>query len=133
MDTSKYDENEGFKQGLAARREVLGDGYVQPSIEAAADDDFSHDLQQFVTEHCWGTVWCRDGLPRETRSIINLAHAGRNGPFARTQSAPARRHPERRHAGRNQGSVPPGRRLRRRPAAIEGFRCARDVFAEPAA
>jgi 4-carboxymuconolactone decarboxylase len=26
-----------------------------------------------VTEYCWGAVWGREGLSRQTRSIINLA------------------------------------------------------------
>jgi len=72
MDTSKYDENKGFMQGLAARRKVLGDGYVAPSIAKGADNEFLHKLQQFVTEYCWGTVWCSDGLDYKTRSIINI-------------------------------------------------------------
>ena len=55
------------------RREVLGDGYVQPSIERASEDPFMQKLQQFVTEYAWGTVWCSDGLDRKTRSTINLA------------------------------------------------------------
>ena len=73
MDTSKYKETEGFKQGLKVRREVLGDSYVEPSINKGSSDPFTHDLQQFVTEYCWGTVWCRDGLDRKTRSTINIA------------------------------------------------------------
>lgn len=72
MDLSKYDQTKGFTQGLAARRKVLGDHYVEPSIALGAKDEFTHELQQFVTEYCWGTVWCRDGLDHKTRSIINL-------------------------------------------------------------
>jgi 4-carboxymuconolactone decarboxylase len=26
-----------------------------------------------VTEYCWGAVWTRPGLPRKTRSMLNLA------------------------------------------------------------
>ena len=52
-----------------------------PSKKGAADS-FTHKLQQFVTEYCWGTVWCSEGLDRKTRSTINLAllaAAGREG------------------------------------------------------
>ncbi|MCY3671700.1 MAG: hypothetical protein OXH14_11560, partial [Alphaproteobacteria bacterium] len=63
MDLSSYNVTPGFKQGLEARRRVLGEEYVGPSIARGAEDDFAHQLQQFVTEYCWGTVWCRDGLP----------------------------------------------------------------------
>ena len=73
MDTSKFNETDAFRNGLKVRREVLGDGYVQPSIERAADDEFMRKLQQFVTEYAWGTVWCSEGLDRKTRSTINLA------------------------------------------------------------
>src|SRR3546814_17280464 len=72
MDTSKYDESERFKQGLQVRREVLGDEYVKPAIERGDKDEFQRALQQFATEDCWGSVWCRPGLDRKTRSIINL-------------------------------------------------------------
>jgi 4-carboxymuconolactone decarboxylase len=73
MDTSKYNNTEGFKQGLKVRQEVLGDQYVEPSINRGSDDEFTRKLQQFVTEYCWGTVWCSDGLDRKTRSTINIA------------------------------------------------------------
>ena len=73
MDTSKFNNTEAFQNGLKVRREVLGDGYVQPSIERASEDPFMQKLQQFVTEYAWGTVWCSDGLDRKTRSTINLA------------------------------------------------------------
>lgn len=73
MDTSSFDNNKGFTDGLKVRAEVLGEEYVGPSIEKGAADPFTHKLQQFVTEHCWGTVWCSDGLDRKTRSMLNLA------------------------------------------------------------
>lgn len=73
MDTSKFDNTERFQEGLKARREVLGDEYVGASIARAGEDEFTQKLQQFVTEFAWGTVWCRDGLDRKTRSTINLA------------------------------------------------------------
>ncbi|HKK30289.1 MAG TPA: carboxymuconolactone decarboxylase family protein [Alphaproteobacteria bacterium] len=73
MDTSKYNNTEAFKQGLNVRREVLGDGYVEPSIQRGTEDEFTRKLQQFVTEYAWGTVWCSEGLDRKTRSTINLA------------------------------------------------------------
>jgi len=60
-----------FDQGLAIRREVLGAEYVDAAIKGA--DDFSRPFQEFITEYCWGAVWGRPGLPKKTRSIINLA------------------------------------------------------------
>ena len=60
-----------FEAGLAVRREVLGAEYVDKSM--AESDDFNRHLQELVTEYCWGAVWTRPGLPRTTRSLINLA------------------------------------------------------------
>lgn len=65
MTTKKYEE------GLAVRRAVLGDEYVDKAMANA--DAFTRPLQEFVTEWCWGGVWTRPGLPRKTRSLLNLA------------------------------------------------------------
>ncbi|MBC8393004.1 MAG: 4-carboxymuconolactone decarboxylase [Deltaproteobacteria bacterium] len=65
MNTEKHD------QGMAVRREVLGDEYVDKAIKAATD--FNKPLQDLVTENCWGTVWTRQALPKQTRSLITIA------------------------------------------------------------
>ena len=65
------DENPKFKAGLAVRKAVLGDEYVNNSLANA--DDFTEPLQQFLTENAWGAVWVREGLDRKTRSMLNLA------------------------------------------------------------
>lgn len=60
-----------FDRGMATRREVLGDAYVDASLAAA--DDFSQDMQDLVTQYCWGDIWNRPALARQSRSLINLA------------------------------------------------------------
>lgn len=60
-----------FDQGLATRRAVLGDAYVDAALRNA--DAFSTDMQELVTQYCWGDVWNRPGLERAERSLINLA------------------------------------------------------------
>lgn len=60
-----------FEQGLQTRREVLGDAYVDASIQNATD--FTVDMQELVTQYCWGDVWNRPGLDRRSRSLLNLA------------------------------------------------------------
>lgn len=60
-----------FEQGLATRREVLGATYVDAAIANATD--FNIDMQEMVTQYCWGDVWNRPGLDRRTRSLLNLA------------------------------------------------------------
>jgi 4-carboxymuconolactone decarboxylase len=60
-----------FDQGLAMRRQVLGTEYVDASIKNATD--FNIEMQELVTQYCWGDVWNRPGLERKTRSFLNLA------------------------------------------------------------
>lgn len=60
-----------FEKGLKTRREVLGSEYVDASLKNA--DEFNRDMQELVTQYCWGDVWNRPGLERRTRSFLNLA------------------------------------------------------------
>ena len=62
---------ESYERGLAIRKEVLGEAHVQRSLEAVSE--FSRPIQELVTEYCWGEVWSREGLDRQTRSMLNLA------------------------------------------------------------
>ena len=64
MDTERYDV------GLEARRRVLGEEYVTRAMSTA--DSFNHELQQLVTEYCWGGVWGRSALTDHQRSLNNL-------------------------------------------------------------
>jgi 4-carboxymuconolactone decarboxylase len=64
MSDARYD------QGLAVRREVLGDSYVEQA--AARTTDLTRDFQTLVTEFAWGTIWARPGLDRRSRSMITL-------------------------------------------------------------
>jgi 4-carboxymuconolactone decarboxylase len=68
-----FDETrkETYDKGLSVRREVLGASYVDKALDQVSD--FAKPIQEFVTEYCWGAVWSRDGLPRKTRSLLNLA------------------------------------------------------------
>ena len=68
---STQDKNDTYKAGLAMRRKVLGDKYVDESLRKATD--FNRPLQDYLTEHAWGAVWTREGLPPKTRSMLNLA------------------------------------------------------------
>jgi 4-carboxymuconolactone decarboxylase len=63
--------SEQFNKGLAVRKEVLGAEYVERSIQGA--DEFSMAIQEFATENAWGAIWTRPGLPRKTRSLLNIA------------------------------------------------------------
>ncbi|MCB6183032.1 carboxymuconolactone decarboxylase family protein [Leeia sp. TBRC 13508] len=59
-----------FDAGLAIRKSVLGEAYVNQSIQNA--DALAMELQTLVTEYCWGTVWAREGLAKRDRSLLNL-------------------------------------------------------------
>ncbi|UWR30949.1 carboxymuconolactone decarboxylase family protein [Sulfitobacter sp. W002] len=67
-DLSKVSES--FRKGLQTRREVLGDAYVDQSVNNATEYNFP--MQELVTEYCWDTIWNRPGLDRRARSILNL-------------------------------------------------------------
>jgi len=59
-----------YNKGMAVRRQVLGDDYVD---KATADaDDFNRDFQRLVTQYCWGEVWTRSVLTNKQRSLNNL-------------------------------------------------------------
>ncbi len=122
MDKATYDK------GLAIRKAVLGEDYVNTALKNA--DDFSRPFQDLLTEYCWGACWGRDGLPRKTRSMLNLAMiAILNRP-----------HELRAHlkgALTNGVSKDEIREIFMQvmiyagaPAAVDSFRIAREVFAE---
>jgi 4-carboxymuconolactone decarboxylase len=68
--TTDQSRRDVFQEGMRARREVLGDDHVERSLSMVSD--FSRPIQELVTEYCWGVVWGSDGLPRKTRSLLNL-------------------------------------------------------------
>lgn len=70
MDIEKEQQDEDFRNGLEIRRSVLGAEYVDTSLATA--DEFTEDLQRYLTKTCWGEIWGRPGLDRRTRSILNL-------------------------------------------------------------
>ncbi len=57
-------------KGEAVRRKVLGDDYVDRSMNGA--DDFSSSFQNMLNEYCWGSVWTDDALDLKQRSLLNL-------------------------------------------------------------
>jgi len=64
-------DEQDFERGLAMRKAVLGDEYVEKALASA--DGFSRPLQDLVTSFAWGQVWTREELPPRTRSLVNLA------------------------------------------------------------
>jgi 4-carboxymuconolactone decarboxylase len=77
MDKALYD------RGLAKRRKVLGEAYVDHALRNL--DDFNCDFQRLATEYCWGEVWGDETLSPRERSILTLgisAAIGKMGEFA---------------------------------------------------
>lgn len=64
MDQTRYD------RGMAMRRNVLGDDYVDRAV--ANTDDFNREFQALMTEYAWGAVWGDERLAPRDRSILNL-------------------------------------------------------------
>jgi len=124
VDTKRFDA------GLAVRREVLGPEYVDRALAEA--DDFTGPLQELVSEYCWGAIWTRPELPRKTRSLVNLAMlTALNRPHElKLHVRGALRNGCTRDEIREvllQAAIYCGV-----PAAIDGFRAAREVLdAEP--
>jgi len=56
--------------GLAKRRKVLGEEYVNRAL--ANVNDFNRDFQRFITQYCWGEAWGDETLTPRERSILNL-------------------------------------------------------------
>src|SRR5688500_17107281 len=60
-----------FEQGLVVRKEVLGEKHVEESLGGA--DDFALAMQEFATVAAWRMIWSPPGLRRKTRSLLNIA------------------------------------------------------------
>jgi 4-carboxymuconolactone decarboxylase len=63
-----------YEEGMAVRRAVLGDDYVD---RATADtNDLDADFQRWITETAWAGVWARPGLDHRSRSLLTIAILG---------------------------------------------------------
>lgn len=65
------DDKTRYDQGMAVRRSVLGEAWVEKA--KAGTNAFNCDFQDFITRTAWGEVWSRPGLDRRTRSVIVLS------------------------------------------------------------
>ena len=119
-----------YAAGMQMRRRWMGRDYVARAFREA--DEFTIDLQHFVTEHGWGASWGRGGLPLKMRSIMSLSMI-----FALNRPHELEIHL--RAALRN-GITPDeikelllhGAVYCGAPAALDGFRVAKRILAEHA-
>jgi 3-oxoadipate enol-lactonase / 4-carboxymuconolactone decarboxylase len=63
-------DDPAHERGMEVRREVLGDEYVDASVERTTP--FTGEFQDLITRYAWGEIWTRPGLDRKTRSCITL-------------------------------------------------------------
>ena len=124
----KRSHQERAKDGLKTRREVLGAEYVDKAM--AATDDFNREFVDLLNTYCWNDIWNRPGLPRQTRSIINLAMLSALGrvPELKLHINGALNNGLTKEQIKEvflQVAIYCGV-----PAAVESFRCAREVFKE---
>jgi 3-oxoadipate enol-lactonase len=60
-----------FERGLRNRRDVLGDAWVDRSLNNATS--FNADFQNLITRFAWNEIWGRPGLDHKTRRAIVLS------------------------------------------------------------
>jgi len=60
-----------YERGLATRRKVLGDEWVDRALATATP--FNADFQEMITRHAWDDIWNRKGLSRKVRRMLVLA------------------------------------------------------------
>lgn len=65
------EKDEQFRDGLAMRRQVMGDAFVDRALSSITD--FTAPIQEHITRNAWGDVWQRPGLDLKTRSLITVA------------------------------------------------------------
>jgi 4-carboxymuconolactone decarboxylase len=63
--------DERYEKGLAMRREVLGDAWVDRSLKKR--NAFNAEFQEMITRIVWGEIWTRPGLDRKTRRCMVIA------------------------------------------------------------
>jgi 4-carboxymuconolactone decarboxylase len=64
-------QDDQYHRGLATRREVMGDPFVDRAL--AGTTPFTQPIQDHISRAAWGDVWQRPGLDRKTRSLVTVA------------------------------------------------------------
>jgi 3-oxoadipate enol-lactonase len=64
------DREDDFDRGAKNRRAVLGDAWVDKSLDNA--NAFNADFQSMITRYAWNDIWGRPGLDHTTRRLLVL-------------------------------------------------------------
>lgn len=70
MSEANDQRSDDFERGLANRRAMLGEDWVQRSTAGATA--FNAEFQEFITRYAWHEVWGRPGLDKLTRRLLVL-------------------------------------------------------------
>ncbi len=62
------DDRDHYDQGMAIRRKVLGNAWVDRAN--AGKTDFNSEFQEFITRYAWGGVWTRPHFDERTRRVL---------------------------------------------------------------
>jgi 4-carboxymuconolactone decarboxylase len=119
---------EQYEKGIRIRSELFGAELGLKHVREATD--FTRRFQEVVTRYCFAELWAGEGIPRRLRSIITLSML-----VAMGKSNEVKIHV--RAALTNGVTKEEIREIFLHamvysgvPSAVEGFRCAREVFAE---
>lgn len=62
------DDKNRYDKGLARRRQVLGNAWVDRSLERK--NAFNAEFQELITRYAWGEIWTRPHFDERTRRIL---------------------------------------------------------------
>ena len=86
----------------------------------ATADTFNREMQEMVTEYCWGGVWGRTALSDQQRSLNNLCILASLNRVARVQDSTSAGASQRLHARRTARHADPDHGVRRRAGGRRG-------------
>jgi 4-carboxymuconolactone decarboxylase len=62
------DDKERHERGMAKRRKVLGNAWVDRAI--SSQTPFNTEFQDFITRYAWGELWQRPHFDERTRRVL---------------------------------------------------------------
>ena len=62
------DEKERYQRGMARRRQVLGNAWVDRAN--AKKTSFNEEFQELITRYAWGEIWTRPHYDERTRRVL---------------------------------------------------------------
>ncbi|MGB0664095.1 MAG: carboxymuconolactone decarboxylase family protein [Pontibacterium sp.] len=59
------------QKGLNTRTQVMGQVFVDRAMNNT--NEYTAPMQDWINEHAWGSTWQREGISRQTRSLVTIA------------------------------------------------------------